>query len=310
MADLFHDLPKAELHLHLEGSVEPDTMKELAPELSAADIETMYHFTDFPGFLQAFKGVVERLRSPEDYALIARRLVENLARQNVRYAEVIFSLGVVLWKKQEPAPIFQAIRRAVANSGVEVRWIVDAIRHFGADHVRQVAEAAVALDGDGVVAFGIGGDESRGPADWFGEIYQFVRAKGLRLTAHAGEAAGPDSVWKALEIGAERIGHGIRSIEDPVLVRHLADSKIPLEICITSNVMTGVVGALPEHPVRRLYDAGVPITLNTDDPGLFRTTLSAEYDLAARQFGFNAPELQEIANNAFRHAFVQPRVLP
>src|SRR5262249_32220546 len=132
-ADLFHDLPKAELHLHLEGSVEPDTMKELAPELSAADIETMYHFTDFPGFLQAFKGVVERLRSPEDYALIARRLAKNLARQNVRYAEVIFSLGVVLWKKQEPAPIFQAIRRAVANSGVEVRWIVDAIRHFGAD---------------------------------------------------------------------------------------------------------------------------------------------------------------------------------
>ena len=170
---------------------------------------------------------------------------------------MIFSVGVVLWKKQEVAPIFRAIREAVADSGVEVRWIVDAIRHFGPEHVMQVAEEAAALAGEGVVAFGIGGDEARGPAEWFGEIYRFARGKGLQLTAHAGEAAGPDSVWKALEIGAERIGHGIRSIEDPVLVRHLADRAIPLEVCITSNVMTGVVGGLREHPVRRLYDAGV-----------------------------------------------------
>jgi adenosine deaminase/aminodeoxyfutalosine deaminase len=186
---------------------------------------------------------------------------------------------------------------------VEVRWIADAVRHFGPEHVMAVAEQAAALVDQGVVAFGIGGDEARGPAEWFGESYRFARGRGLHLTAHAGEAAGPDSVWKALEIGAERIGHGIRSIEDPVLVRHLADQGIPLEVCITSNVMTGVVGSLREHPVRKLYDAGVPITLNTDDPGLFRTTLGAEYELAAREFGFGAAELNAIRENGFRYAF-------
>jgi adenosine deaminase/aminodeoxyfutalosine deaminase len=305
MADFFQGLPKAELHLHLEGSVEPRTMQELAPELSPAEIEAMYHFTDFAGFLQAFKGVVERLRTPDDYALVARRMAATLARQNVSYAEVIFSVGVVLWKKQDVAPIFQAIRQAVADCGVEIRWIVDAIRHFGPDHVMQVAEEAAALADQGVIAFGIGGDEGRGPAEWFADIYRFARAKGLRLTAHAGEAAGPDSVWKALEIGAERIGHGIRSIEDPVLVRHLADHKIPLEVCITSNMMTGVVGALRDHPVRRLYDAGVPVTLNTDDPGLFRTSLCGEYELASREFGFSPAELNSIRENAFRYGFGQ-----
>jgi adenosine deaminase/aminodeoxyfutalosine deaminase len=303
MADLLPAGPKAELHLHLEGSVEPATMAELAPELSTDEIGTMYHFTDFQGFLQAFKRVVERLRTPADYALVARRMVERLAQQGVTYAEVIFSVGVVLWKKQEPAPILAAIREAVAGSGVEVRWIVDAIRHFGPEHVMQTAEYAVALAGDGVVAFGIGGDEARGPAEWFGEIFRYACAHGLHLTAHAGEAAGPDSVWKALEIGAERIGHGIRSIEDPVLVRHLADHAIPLEVCLTSNVMTGVVNGLREHPVRKLFDAGVPVTLNTDDPGLFRTTLHGEYDVAAREFGFGAAELDQIRENAFRYAF-------
>jgi len=303
MADFFRDLPKAELHLHMEGSVEPATMQELAPELSRDEIQTMYHFTDFGGFLQAFKGVVERLRTPEDYALAARRMAAQLARQNVRYAEVIFSGGVVLWKKQEIAAIFRAIANAVAGTGVEVRWIVDAIRHLGPEHVRQVAEQTAALADAGVVAFGIGGDEARGPAEWFAETYRFARAQGLHLTAHAGEAAGPESVWKALEIGAERIGHGIRAIEDPVLVRHLADRAIPLEVSITSNLRTGVVSGLREHPVRKLYDAGVPITLNTDDPGIFGTSLCAEYELASREFGFGQKELEEIAANGFRFAF-------
>ena len=303
MADFFRDLPKAELHLHLEGAVEPATMQELAPELSRDEIQSMYHFTDFGGFLQSFKAVVERLRTPEDYALAARRMVERLAEQNVGYAEVIFSAGVALWKKQDAAAIFRAIREAAAGSGVEVRWIVDAIRHFGCEHVQQVAEQAAALADDSVVAFGIGGDEARGPAEWFTETYRFARARGLHLTAHAGEAAGPESVWKALEIGAERIGHGIRAIEDPVLVRHLADGAIPLEISITSNLRTGVVKGLREHPVRKLYDAGVPITLNTDDPAIFGTSLCAEYELAAREFGFGRKELEEIAANGFKFAF-------
>jgi len=303
MADFLQEMPKAELHLHLEGSVDPATLQALAPELSADEIQAIYHFTDFGGFIQTFKAVVERLRTPEDYALVARRMVERLAAQNVRYAEVIFSAGVVLWKQQEVAPIFAAVREAVRDRGVAVRWIFDAIRHFGPGHVMQVAEQAAAIAGSDVVGFGIGGDEARGPAEWFRDAYRFARSKGLRLTAHAGEAAGPDSVWKALEIGAERIGHGIRSIEDPVLVRHLAQKQIPLEISISSNLRTGVVSDLARHPVRKLYDAGVPITLNTDDPGIFETTLCAEYEIAARAFGFGRDELCEIAANGFRYAF-------
>ena len=168
---------------------------------------------------------------------------------------------------------------------------------------RKVAELAAERVGEGVVAFGIGGDEERGPAEWFKEVFRFAQQAGLRLTAHAGETCGPESVWAALELGAERIGHGIRSIEDPVLVRHLRDHDIPLEISISSNVATGVVARIEDHPVRRLYDAGVPIVLNTDDPAMFRTTLTAEYELAARQFGFTEEELRGMAENGFRYAF-------
>ena len=150
----------------------------------------------------------------------------------------------------------------------------------------QVAEMASQWVGDGVLAFGIGGDEVRGPAEWFRHVFAFAASQGMRLTAHAGEAAGPESIWQALEIGAERVGHGVTAVQDPVLVRHLADRRIPVEVCITSNVATGAISEAAAHPVRRFYDAGVPIVLNTDDPALFRTTLSQEYELAARLFGF------------------------
>jgi adenosine deaminase/aminodeoxyfutalosine deaminase len=210
---------------------------------------------------------------------------------------------VVLWKGQEFGPIYAAVRQAAAGYGIEVHWILDAVRHFGVAHAMRVAELAAQRVTDGVVAFGIGGDEERGPAAWFGEVYSFAKSAGLRLTAHAGETVGPESVWAALEIGAERIGHGIRAVEDAALLRHLRDRGIPLEVCITSNVATGAVASLAAHPVRRLFDAGVPITLNTDDPAIFATTLSGEYALAARQFGFSNADLRGIAENGFRYAF-------
>jgi adenosine deaminase/aminodeoxyfutalosine deaminase len=247
--------------------------------------------------------VVERLRSPEDYALITRRLLDALERQNVRYAEITLSAGVVLWKGQDFGPIYNAVRREALHAPIEVQWNLDAVRHFGADHAMQVAQLAAGRVNHGVVSFGIGGDEQRGPAEWFGEVYQFARRAGLRLTAHAGETAGPESIWGALQLGAERIGHGIRAVEDPVLVAHLRDHRIPLEICISSNVATGAVQSLAAHPVRRLYDAGVPVVLNTDDPGLFGTTLNREYEIAAREFGFSEPEMRKIAENGFLYAF-------
>jgi len=300
-----HEVAKAELHLHLEGSVTPATMQELAPGASTEEIRERFRFSNFAGFLECFKWVVERLRGPEDYALVTRRLLETLSSQNVRYAEITLSAGVVLWKKQEFEPIYDALQREVARSPVDVKWNLDAIRHFGAEHAMQVAELAAGYVDDGVVSFGIGGDEERGPAGWFTDVYRFARAKGLCLTAHAGETVGPESVWGALRLGAERIGHGIRAVDDPALMRHLRDEDIPLEICISSNVATGAVPSLAAHPVRRFYDAGVPIVLNTDDPGLFGTTLEKEYDLAAREFGFSEDELAQVAENGFRYAFAR-----
>jgi aminodeoxyfutalosine deaminase len=300
---ILHSLPKAELHLHLEGSVVPRTLMELAPGSDPSEIRARSAFTGFGGFIEVFKWITGHLHKPGDYALITSRLLESLESQQVRYAEITLSAGVVLWRKQDFAAIYQAVRRAAAASSVTVFWILDAIRHFGPGPAMEVAELAAARVEDGVVAFGIGGDEARGPADWFRDVFAFARSQGLRLTAHAGETCGPESIWKALEIGAERIGHGISSAQDPALLRHLADRRIPLEICISSNVATGVVPGLEAHPIRRIYDAGVPVVLNSDDPAIFQTTLTAEYELARSQFGFSDLELSRLAENSFQYAF-------
>ncbi|MGI8989216.1 MAG: adenosine deaminase [Bryobacteraceae bacterium] len=293
----------AELHLHLEGSVEPDTMRLLVPELSCEEIRVRYRFENFAGFIQCFKWVVQQLRSPEDYSLIAKHLLRRLERQGIDYAEITLSAGVILWRQLDFDAIWKALQQAAAASPVQVRWNLDAIRQFGADHAMRVAEIAAGYVGDGAISFGIGGDEKAGPAEIFADVYAFARGKGLRLTAHAGETMGPESVWAALKIGAERIGHGIRAIDDPELVKHLRDERIPLEICMTSNVATGAVSCLDGHPIRRLYDAGVPITINTDDPAIFGTMLAKEFEIARTRFGFTESELAGIAENAYAYRF-------
>ena len=303
MDDFLLQLPKAELHLHLEGSVEPETLHELDPARPVEEFRALYRYDDFDAFLRAFGAVGKRLRTPEDYGLIARRLLERLAAQNVRYAEIIVAAGVVLWKGQEFEPVFDAVREAAAGSPVEVRWIFDAVRQFGVEHAMAVAKLAAERVDRQVVAFGIGGSEQRGPAEWFTQVFSFAKSAGLHLTAHAGETMGPESVWAALRLGAERIGHGIAAVRDQELMRHLRAHDIPLEICLTSNLVTGVVKRLEDHPVRRLFDAGVPITLSTDDPAMFGCTLLGEYRLAARHFGFSQPELRKIAENGWKYRF-------
>jgi aminodeoxyfutalosine deaminase len=297
---------RAELHVHLEGSVEPETLLELDAALTREEIAAATAFSDFIGFLKSFVWVNQRLRKPEDYARVARRLFERLESEGVTYVEVTLSAGVVLWKQQPFAPVYDAVAREAARSRITVRWILDAIRQFGAETAQPVFELAAERVGDGVVAVGIGGDEERGPARWFADLYREARDRGLRLTCHAGEIAGPASVWEALEIGAERIGHGIRAIEDPALLARLIEKDVPLEVCITSNLRTGAVASLAEHPVKKLFDAGVPIVLNTDDPALFGCTLAGEYDLAARAFGFTQEQLAALARNSFRYAFAAP----
>jgi adenosine deaminase/aminodeoxyfutalosine deaminase len=303
MQDFAAQLPKAELHLHLEGSVDAETLHELDPATPLEELRALYRYPDFNAFLKTFGAVVTRLARPEDYALVTRRLLERLAAQNVRYAEIIIAAGVVLWKKQEFGPVFDAIHDAAHGSPVEVRWILDAVRQFGVEPAWDVARLAAARQDRGVVAIGIGGSEERGPAEWFKDVFAFAKSAGLHLTAHAGESGGPESVWEALVLGAERIGHGIAAVRDPELLRHLRDRDIPLEISITSNLVTGVVARLEDHPIRALYDAGVPIVLNTDDPAMFGCTLTDEYRLAARAFGFSERELRGIAENGFRYGF-------
>src|SRR4051794_23889533 len=255
MDDFLRDLPKSELHLHLEGSVEPETLYELDPSTSLEEYRALYHYTDFDAFLRAFGVIGKRLRTPADYALITRRLLERLSAQNVRYAEIIIAAGVVLWKEQEFAPIFDAVRAVAQDSPVRVRWILDAVRQFGAEQAMQVAQLAAERRQHGVVALGIGGSEERGPASWFKDVYAYAKDTGLHLHAHAGESTGPESIWDALDLGVERIGHGIAAIRDPRLLGHLRERDIPLEICVSSNLVTGVVPRVEDHPVRRLFDS-------------------------------------------------------
>jgi adenosine deaminase/aminodeoxyfutalosine deaminase len=293
----------AELHLHLEGSIEPETLREIDPSLTPAEIAAGTAYTDFAGFIAAYVWVNRKLRSPDDYGIAARRLFESMQAQGVTYAEVTLSAGVVLWKQQDLAAVFDAVAREAARARTEIRWILDATRQWGKEPARPVFDFAAERREEGVAAIGLGGIEEQGPARWYQDLFRQARDRGLRLVCHAGETTGPQSVWDALAIGAERIGHGIRAIEDPALLAHLRENDIPLEVCISSNLRTGAVASLAEHPVRRLFDAGVPIILDTDDPALFECSLAGEYDLARREFGFSEQELAEVAENGFRYAF-------
>jgi len=293
-------MKKAELHVHLEGSIGPETLMAIDPSLEREEIEAHLRCSSFPEFLQGYIWVNQKLGKPEHYALATRHLLESLAGQGVTYAEVTLSAGVVLWKQQDLAAVYEAVWRESQRSSVQTFWILDAIRQFGAEKGMEVAEFAVSRRDQGTIAYGIGGDEVRGPAHWFRDVFAYARDHGLHLVCHAGETAGPESVWGALAIGAERIGHGIAAAKDPRLMAQLCQDNVPLEVCISSNVCTGAVESLEAHPVRALYEAGVPVTINTDDPAFFHTTLAGEYELAERMFGL---PVEELAANSFRYAF-------
>jgi aminodeoxyfutalosine deaminase len=293
-------MKRAELHVHLEGSIDPDTLMAIDPSLTRQEIEANLTCTSFAEFLQGYIWVNKKLEKPEHYALAARHLLNSLAGQGVTYAEVTLSAGVVLWKQQDLAAVYDAVCRESERSPVQTFWILDAIRQFGPEKGMEVAKFAVSRRDEGTIAYGIGGDEVRGPAHWFRDVFAYARDGGLHLVCHAGETAGPESVLGALAIGAERIGHGIAAARNPELMAQLRADDIPLEVCISSNVSTGAVASLQEHPVRKLYDAGVPITIHTDDPAFFHTTLTREYELAEKVFGLPAHEL---AANSFRYAF-------
>lgn len=306
-------LPKAELHLHLEGSVQPATLVELQkrrgipnPTLEAA--AQIYSYTDFSGFLLAFKAVSELLRTPEDYELITYELTRQLKAQNVWHAEVYVSVGVCFYWKLDFDAIFEGLERGRARGecdfGVSLLWIFDAVRHFGPDKAQQVAETAVRYKDRNVIGFGIGGDERRAAPELFREVFAYCKENGLRLTAHAGETTGPESIWGALNLKVDRLGHCLNAWKDAELVEELSKRQIPIEICLTSNLRTGCCVSASEHPVRNYFDHGLMITLNTDDPAMFDTTLSREYDFAQGQYRFTDEHLRELARNSFEASFL------
>lgn len=305
-------LPKAELHLHLEGSVDPATlleMRERHGESSTLDeIEQLYRYQDFTGFLMAFKAVTEDLQTAEDYELITYRLLEKLKAQSVLHAEVYVSVGVCLRRKLDFEALFAGLERGRIGGqrdfGVSLLWIFDAVRQFGEAEARAVAERAVAHKSDAVIGFGIGGDERQAGPEQFRGVYEYAAENGLRLTAHAGETAGPESVWGALNLKAERIGHGRTAGEDAELVEELSARQVPIEICLSSNVCTGCCERVADHPVRRYFDQGLMLTLNTDDPAMFHTSLNQEYQLAQDAFGFTDEHLRELARNSFEASFL------
>ena len=311
-------LPKAELHLHLEGSITPATLIELSRRNDAAPLTpesaaAIYRYTDFPSFLMSFKAVTERLHTADDYELITWTMVRDLAAQGVRHAEVYISFGILYrFGRLDVDEVFAAIERgrlrAEADFGTTVLWLIDAVRHFGVAEAARVFHKAAELHRDhaSVVGIGIGGDEARGPAEDFRELYQEAKAAGLHLTAHAGETAGPPSIWAAINIGAERIGHALSAQLDPELLDILAERQIPLELNVTSNLRTGCCSSIDTHPVHFYFDRGLSITLNSDDPPMFGSTLLDEYVLVHRHFELSLDHMRELAANSVEASFLAP----
>ncbi|WP_263381955.1 adenosine deaminase [Granulicella arctica] len=317
-----HGLPKAELHLHLEGTITPETLVALSQRndpqpLSFSDAEQLYQYTDFPSFLMSFKAVTERLHTADDYELITYDMIRALAYQGVVHAEVYISFGILyhfarLDVDEVTAAIERGRLRAEHEFGTSVLWIIDAVRHFGVEEAERVFRKAASMRQQypSIVGIGIGGDEVRGPADQFRELYAEAKAAGLHLLAHAGEStgpvAGPASIWAALNIGAERIGHALAAQHDAELLEVLAERQIPLEINVTSNLRTGSCSALEDHPLKSYFDSGLMVTLNSDDPPMFGSNLLEEYILAYENYGFTLEQMRELAANSIEASFLQP----
>lgn len=309
-------LPKAELHLHLEGTVSPETLVELSARHDSAPLtleqaRALFHYTDFTGFLMAFKAITEHLQTAADYELIAWRMAERLARQGVVHAEVYVSVGVVYYfRHSEFEPLFEGMERArlraEAELGLSIYWIFDAVRHFGPEEAGRVFRKAAELRSryPSIIGIGIGGDERRTGPEPFRDLYAEARDSGLRLTAHAGETVGSQSIWGAINIGAERLGHALSAIQDPELMEVLAHRQIPLELCVTSNIRTGCCSCAEEHPLRRYFDSGLMVTVNSDDPSLFASDIEDEYLLAHATFGLTAEHLRELASNSIEASFL------
>ncbi len=307
-------LPRIELHLHLEGAAPPGFIRTLAGE-KAMSLEGVfapdggYAFRDFLHFLEVYEAATATLQTPEDYHRLTRAVLRERARDGVIYLEAFLSPDfcgggdITAWREYLAA-IEEAAAIERRESGIQMRAIVTPVRHFGPERARRTAACAQETAGDFLTGFGMGGDENAGkPAD-FAYAFDMAREAGLRLTTHAGEFAGPESVRESLAaLGVERIGHGVRAIEDPALVEELAEKGITLEVCPGSNIALGLYPGWPVHPIRALREAGVKVTISTDDPPFFRTTLESEYENLARAFDWGEDAFRSLNITAAKAAF-------
>lgn len=305
----FQALPKIELHLHLEGAADPQFVRGLAQEKSVDisgifDEQGQYKYNGFNEFLQVYEAATQALQTPDDFQRLTQSVLENLAEHNVIYAEAFISpdfcggRDVGAWRE------YIAAMQAAHVDGVTLKGIVTCIRHFGPDKARETALCAAETAGDFIVGFGMGGAEAAGEPRDFAYSFDMAREAGLRLTNHAGEFRGPESVRASLDdLKVERIGHGVRSIEDPALVAELVDRGIVLEVNPGSNVALGVYPNWQAHPIAKLRDAGVKVTVSTDDPPFFHTTMTREYEELERAFGWGVDDFKALNQTALEAAF-------
>jgi adenosine deaminase len=316
LAGFIAGLPKAELHVHHVGSAAPYTVAALAERHAGSTdvpadptlLADYFSFTDFAHFVTRYLSVVDLIRDPDDVWTLTRDIGVNQAALNVRYTELTITpySSVV---RGIPAEAFceaieDARRTVEAEHDITLRWCFDIPGEAGAPAGDLTLDVALNLRPDGLVSFGLGGPEEGVPRSWFSDHFAKARAAGLHSVPHAGESTGPGTVWDSLRLlGAERIGHGIRSVQDPELVKHLAAQRIPLEISPTSNVRTRSVASLAEHPLPELVAAGVPVSINSDDPPMFSTDLNTEYAVAAALLQLDEAGLAELARGAVRQSF-------
>ena len=311
--------PKAELHVHLEGSIQPSTLLMLAkrnhvdlPTNTEKGLRDWYRFRDFHHFIEVYVKITQCLQTTEDFELIVYEFGAEMAKQNIRYAEVTFSpsthfaingVDQNIWFKG----LTEGRRRVKECFGAEINWVFDLVRNDNPIDGRFEYTTRMAIEGKdhGVVALGLGGIEAGYPPAPFTPWFDRARAAGLHSVPHAGEFGGPASIWSAIaDLGAERIGHGVRAIEDPDLVSYLAEHHIPLEVSSTSNISLGIYPDLKSHPLKRLHDSGVAIIVNSDDPPLFNTTLTKEFGLLVAPYGFSNETIDEILLNGIRFSFL------
>jgi len=317
VVDLIAALPKAELHVHHVGSASPDTVARLAARHEGSSpvpadpalLADYFTFTDFGHFIEVYLSVVDLIRTPDDVATLTYDVGADLARQNVRYAELTVTPYTSVIRGIAPEAFCEAIEdarhRVARDHGTELRWIFDVPGESGLPAADATLEIALAQRPDGLVGFGLGGPEVGVPRPQFAPHFSAARAAGLRSVPHAGETTGPQTIWDALEhLGAERIGHGIAAAQDERLMAHLAERDIALEVCPTSNVCTNAVPSLAEHPLPRLVAAGVPVTIASDDPPMFSTTLLQEYAVAADLLDLDAEGVTDLVRQSVRYSFL------